>query len=98
MSCATVVFARIDIALAAATGLILDVVSVRRTGAATGLNGLARIAGSALGAPVVVGLLSSGSDATGVVLSRSVTTMFWGFAVLMLLAVALVAGLPKRPV
>jgi MFS family permease len=94
-TCAVVVFAGVGLALAAATGLILEVVPARRTGEATGLNGLARIAGSALGAPVVVALLSIGSPAAGIVLSRSVAIVFWGCAALMLLAVAVVAGLPK---
>jgi len=96
MVCATVAFAGVGLALAAATGLILEVVPIGRTSAATGLNGLARIAGSALGAPAVVTVLAIGSPTSGVILTSSVAAVFWALAGLMVIAVVLVAGLPKR--
>jgi MFS family permease len=57
----TVLFGGIGVAVASMSNLVVDAVPSRQTGEATGVNTVARIIGSALGAQIAVTILASGT-------------------------------------
>lgn len=88
-----VVFGGVGLSLAAFANLIVDAVPAHRTGEATGVNGLFRIAGSALGAQLAVVVASAG--ATDEITSRGMELAFRGLTVALLPAIALAVLLPS---
>jgi MFS family permease len=87
-----VVYVGLGFALAAFANLVVDAVPLSRTGEFTGVNGLFRIAGSALGAQVAVALATS--DTATEVASGGLAIAFGGLAVLMALTTGLTVLLP----
>jgi MFS family permease len=89
-----VVFSGVAASFAAVSNLIIDVVPLRQTSEATGVNGLFRIVGAAAGAQIAVMALV-GSGLSGVVDPSAVTRAFGLFAILSAASVALALCLPR---
>ena len=81
-----VVFSGIGFCFAASVNVVVQNVPSSQTGEATGLNALIRIVGSALCAPVIIGIMSRGSsvvDGRQVLVASSISTAFALLAVTM---------------